>query len=104
MYLSIDKFTPTVQIETPSGLDSCLEFIPQNGYVQVDSSTQVQIKFRPSSSLLERGDKLSVPIKIRVSDQTLPLYFNIIAKVLVVYIYLLSLGHHSRASIFEKYH
>ncbi len=75
-----------VQIETPLGLESCLEFIPQNGYVQVDSQTQIQIKFRPSDALLEEqrskynNDKLSIPVKIRVSDQTLPLYFTLIAK------------------------
>lgn len=43
---------PIVQIEVPEDL-TCVEFIPKSGYVQVNSVSPVQIKFRPNKHLLD---------------------------------------------------
>eukprot|EP00002_Diphylleia_rotans_P034806 TRINITY_DN7509_c0_g1_i2.p1 TRINITY_DN7509_c0_g1~~TRINITY_DN7509_c0_g1_i2.p1 ORF type:complete len:601 (+),score=91.24 TRINITY_DN7509_c0_g1_i2:1531-3333(+) len=76
------------QVEPPKELKGFLEFTPTYGFVQSQSSFQVQLKFRPDIPIMKQCGKyadvangtISVPIRVQVPDQTLPVYFQLNAQ------------------------
>lgn len=66
------KVTP----EVPHALHGMLEFSPKFGFVQPNASFDFQVKFTPNEGL---GKELNLPVRINVTDQTMPIFFQLIA-------------------------
>jgi hypothetical protein len=66
------KVTP----EVPHALHGMLEFSPKFGFVQPNASFDFQVKFTPNEGL---GKELNMPVRINVTDQTMPIFFQIVA-------------------------
>lgn len=64
------KVTP----EVPHALHGMLEFSPKFGFVQPNASFDFQVKFTANEGI---GRELNIPVRINVTDQTMPIFFQI---------------------------
>ncbi|KNC52844.1 uncharacterized protein AMSG_12223 [Thecamonas trahens ATCC 50062] len=89
--------TCKISLAVPPLYAGCVEFLPQVGFVQAQSSLSVQVKFAPSEELLAKvgrlrasvpqrselaqghGAMVNMPIKISVKGQALPVFFHLYA-------------------------
>jgi hypothetical protein len=64
-----------VSPEVPPCLKGMLEYVPKFGFVQPDGATfDFQIKFTPNEGL---AAELDVPVKVIVSDQSMPIFYQL---------------------------
>ena len=70
----------------PPKFSEWLEYQPDSGFVQPGQSFEMSLKFRPGPGLLEasRGyrleDVIALPLKLKVPDQVLPVYYTLKAR------------------------
>jgi hypothetical protein len=73
------------ELKTPKQLKAHLEFNPKVGFVQTEKPLQIQVKFKPQPSILKDAEEyvdsetgtLSIPIRVNVPDQSMPVFFDL---------------------------
>jgi hypothetical protein len=100
------------EFKPPRELAKHMEFVPKMGFVQTDKPFAVQIKFRPTSEILQDcadfitnldQGQIVIPITVVVPEQVMPVVFDFIARISVSQISILpDVLHFGKCSVEES--